>query len=113
MATSQSIPKVRSKSAAVPTANFDPIREHLDNQVTRIYQARAIVQSVRAVLDEADEGCDSWFALDVVQEALREVAAQIDEVRSALVDAAADAVHMGPRAFADRARRIVEEVSNV
>ena len=97
-----------ANSAAVLTVNVDPIRERLDDQITRIFQARAIVQSVRVVLDEAEEGCDSWYALDVVQEALQEVAAQIDEARGALVDLA-EADHMGPRAFADRARRIVEE----
>jgi hypothetical protein len=73
-----------AKSAAVPTVNFDPIRERLDDQITRIFQARAIVQSVRAVLDDEDEGCDSWYALDVVQETLKEIAAQIDEARGAL-----------------------------
>lgn len=76
------------KSAAVPTVNAarerqNERRQHifktnLDAQIFRIFQARAIVESVRAVLDEQEEGCDSWYALDVVQETLKEVAAALD-----------------------------------
>jgi len=108
MATSNSTLKVRSKSAAA-RIDIDAARTVLDAQTYRIFQARAIVQSVRAVLDDQDEGCDSWYALDVVQETLKEIAAEIDQARGSLVDTED---HGGVRALADRARRIVEEVSH-
>jgi hypothetical protein len=84
-------PKIRRKSAAVPV-NFDPIRERLDAQISRVFQARSVVRSVQALVDDQEEGCDSSYALDVVLDILKGVAAELSEANGALHAAAAQEV---------------------
>lgn len=91
---SHSVPKNRRESAAAPTVNFDPISERLYAQISRVFQARSIVRSVQALVDDADEGCDSSYALDVVLDILKGVAAEIDGANTALHAAAAEVAHV-------------------